>query len=45
MVFYSLLFGITKKKIIGYDIKEGIFKGTYFNKYMVKNDKENGRYK
>ena len=34
-----------KKKIIGYEIKEGTFKGTDFNEYMKKNNKGNCRYK
>jgi hypothetical protein len=45
MVRYSLLFGISRNKIVGYEIKEGTFKGIDFNEYMKKIDKDNGTYK
>jgi len=41
---FSLLFGISKNKIIGYAIKEGSFKGPDFNNFMNKIDIKNGKY-
>lgn len=44
-VRFSLLFGISKKSIVGYTIKEGTMKGTDFNEFMERIDRPNGNYK
>jgi len=43
-VRFSLLFGISKNKIVRYEIKEGTFKGIDFNSFMNNIHKVNGRY-
>lgn len=44
-VRFSLLFALSKKKIVGYVIKEGTIKGVDFNEFMKRIDVENGKYK
>ena len=44
-VRFSLLFGISRSKIIGYAIKEGSFKGPDFSEYMNKINNKYTRYK
>lgn len=44
-VRYSLLFAITKKKVVSYYLKKGTINGIDFNNFMKGLHKKNGRYK
>jgi hypothetical protein len=44
-VRYSLLFGVSKKRIVGYEIKEGTIKADDFVSFMKRIDVIGGRYK